>query len=85
MPDTQTEKEKTNLLLKRLKKQRLILKGKDKVVYEGDFLDIYDNFIVLSNVIITGDEHTVKPPWALVEKSTISHIHPISEVKTLSK
>ncbi len=74
---------KQHALLERLKRQRLILQGRDKRVFEGDFLDIYNDFFILSNVVITGERHIARPAWALVDRKTISHIHPICEVETI--
>ena len=88
MPDTGNSMPSSNgsmaPMLERLRKQRLVLQGSDKVVFEGDFLDIHDNFFVLGNPVITGPNHIARPPWVLVDRSTISHIHPVTEVKKKS-
>lgn len=73
--------EKNKVLFDRLKKQRLVLQGADKVVFEGDFLDIHENFFVLSDVVITGPKHIARPAWVLVDRDSISHIHPLCEVE----
>ncbi len=75
-----TDDSKTALLA-RLKKQRLVLQSKDNVVFEGDLLDIGDGFFILKDVTITGRHHVARPPWALVDRKNISHIHPVCPVE----
>ena len=79
-PDPSIEDQKKDFL-ERLRNQRLVLQGQDKIVFVGDLLDIYDDFFILTNAIITGPLHVTKPEWVLVDRKTISHIHPESEVE----
>ncbi|MBF0286966.1 MAG: hypothetical protein HQM14_04040 [SAR324 cluster bacterium] len=72
-------------LLTRLKKQRLVLQSKDNVVFEGDLLEIVEGFFILKDVTITGRHHIARPPWALVDRKNISHIHPVCAVEQFSE
>lgn len=67
-------------LLDKMKSRRIILQRWDTVTFEGDLIDFCDNYFILNKVVITGRKHVVKPPWAIVDRTSISHVHPVCEV-----
>ncbi|MBC8258863.1 MAG: hypothetical protein H8E38_07600 [SAR324 cluster bacterium] len=79
-PDPSIADQKKDFL-ERLKNQRLVLQGQEKIVFVGELLDIYDDFFILTDVIITGPQHETRPEWVLVDRKTISHIHPVAKVE----
>lgn len=76
---------KVSILLEKMKSRRIILQGWDKVTFEGDLVDFCEGFFILNKVTITGNKNKVSPPWAIVDRKTISHIHPVCEVFPLKK
>lgn len=56
---------------------------KSSVLYEGEFIDYIDGFLILKNAKILGTKHNAEVDTLVINRNQIAHIH--SELKSIEE
>jgi hypothetical protein len=63
--------------------QRVTIQGKSGIIYSGLLVELSEGFLRLEDCMMQGNNFRVQPPWCLIDRTSISHVHPSVDIERI--